>query len=181
MNPKAIIEKYYYGHEKAMQILIEHSEAVAKKALQIARNINNPDIDLKFIEEACMIHDIGIIYTNAPDLACFGEKPYICHGYLGREIIEKEGYPKHALVCERHTGIGLTEGMIREQKLPIPVRNMVPESLEEIIICYADTFFSKSKGQLGVEKPLDKVLKSLRKHGEKNAEVFMEWHTLFNV
>ncbi len=55
-----------------------------------------------------MLHDIGIFLTNAPHIGCYGDKPYICHGYLGREILDKEGLPGHAMVCERHVGAGLT-------------------------------------------------------------------------
>ena len=55
-----------------------------------------------------MLHDIGIFLTHAPQIGCHGDKPYICHGYLGRELLEKEGFPRHAIVCETHVGVGLT-------------------------------------------------------------------------
>ena len=44
---------------------------------------------------------------------CYGDKDYICHGYLGRALLEKEGLPAHALVCERHVGVGLSISDIR--------------------------------------------------------------------
>jgi len=42
-----------------------------------------------------------------------------------------EGYPKHGLVCERHTGTGITLEMIIKNNLPLPHRDMVPVSMEE--------------------------------------------------
>ncbi len=55
-----------------------------------------------------------------------------------------EGYPRHALVCERHTGAGLSLEGIIAQDLPVPHREMVPVSLEEQVICFADKFYSKT-------------------------------------
>ena len=90
MDPIKIIQKYYSIDSKTYQLLISHSEAVTKKALEIAKHVPHLHPDLKFIQEATMLHDIGIFLTDAPDLGCSGDKPYICHGYLGREILEKE-------------------------------------------------------------------------------------------
>jgi len=55
---------------------------------------------LGFIEEAALLHDIGIFNTNLPKIGCYGRHPYISHGYLGRELLENEGLAAHALVCE---------------------------------------------------------------------------------
>ena len=122
---------------------------MTNKALSIARKLPELAIDIKFIEEAGMLHDIGIFMTKAPRIACEGSFPYICHGYLGRELLTNEGFPKHGLVCERHTGTGLSLESIVKRGLPIPHRDMQPESLEEKIICYDDKFFSNS--QLGID------------------------------
>ncbi|HAC21392.1 MAG TPA: phosphohydrolase, partial [Porphyromonadaceae bacterium] len=73
MNPVEIIEKYYPVDRDVYKILVAHSRDVATKALQIASMHPEMNLDLKFIEEAAMLHDIGIIYTNAPDLDCHGE------------------------------------------------------------------------------------------------------------
>ena len=174
MNPEEILEKYYQRDSKLWTVLVEHSKAVCDKALEIASNHSELKADLKFIEEAALLHDIGIYLTNAPDLYCFGNLPYICHGYLGREILEKEGYPRHALVCERHTGTGLSLSEIKTQNLPIPHRDMLPVSIEEEIICFADKFFSKSH-DLRQPKKLDKIRKSMAKHGEDQVQRFDLW------
>lgn len=101
------------------------------------------NLDTVFLEEAAMLHDIGIFLTHAPGIQCFGTEPYICHGYLGAGLVRKEGFPRHALVCERHTGAGLSLKDIMDQKLPVPHREMLPVSMEEQVICFADKFFRK--------------------------------------
>lgn len=88
-----------------------------------------------------------------------------------------EGFPKHALVCERHTGAGLSLQSILEQNLPVPHREMVPLSLEEQIICFADKFFSKTK--LDREKSVEKARNSIAKYGEEGLIRFDHWCELF--
>jgi uncharacterized protein len=126
-----------------------------------------------------MLHDIGIFLTNEPKIGCNGDKTYICHGYLGREILEKEGFPKHALVCERHVGVGLTVKDIEEKHLPVPKRDMMPVSIEEQIICFADKFFSKDSNFLLKEKPLERVRNSIAKFGEEKIRKFDDWLKVF--
>lgn len=178
MKPMDIIAKYYKPRSKAYKILVTHCNVVTEKALKIAQNHKELLPDIAFIQEASMMHDIGIFKTNAPYLYCFGEYPYICHGYLGCELLVAEGYPDHALVCERHTGIGITTEEIVASRLPLPLRDFVPVSVEEQIICFADKFFSKS-GDLLQEKSLGAVRKSIQKFGNKNVARFNEWCEIF--
>ena len=178
MKPLEIIAKYYKPRSKAYQILVSHSNMVTEKALKIAHNHKELLPDRKFIEEASMLHDIGIFKTNAPNLYCFGEFPYLCHGYLGYELLVAEGYPEHGLVCERHTGVGITTEEIIANKLPLPLRDYMPVSVEEQIICFADKFFSKS-GDLFHEKTVNDVRKSILKYGNKNVARFNEWCSIF--
>lgn len=173
MDALSIINKYYSEKNDCKDILITHSKSVADKAIQIANNHPELNLDKDFLYEAAMLHDIGIIFTNASGIYCFGESPYICHGILGAEILRKEGYPKHALVCERHTGAGITMQNIVDNNLPIPHRDMLPLSLEEQVICFADKFFSKTK--LQNEKTVEKARKSLLKFGDDGIERFDRW------
>ena len=177
MDPIKNIEKYYPVESEAYRILVDHSRSVADKALAIARMHPEMDLDLTFIEEAAMLHDIGIFRCNAPSIDCHGEADYICHGFLGAELMRAEGYPQHALVCERHTGTGLSLEMIELMKWPIPHRDMLPVSLEEQLICFADKFFSKTK--LGKEKSIDKIRISLSRYGSDTAARFSAWCKLF--
>jgi uncharacterized protein len=180
-DPLSVIKKLYDADSKAYYFLVHHSRLVAKKARELAQRVPHLNPDLTFIEEASMLHDIGIFYANAPQLGCFGENDYVCHGYLGRELLEKEGLPRHALVCERHVGIGITLQEIRSNSLPLPPRDMMPLSLEEKIICFADKFFSKSEHDLLLEKPLEKVREMIAAYGEEKLRLFDEWKKLFRA
>ena len=177
MNPLTLIDKFYPEENELKRILLVHSRSVTDKALALAKKHPELDLDLTFIEEAAMLHDIGIFLTDAPDIQCFGTHPYICHGYLGADLVRKEGFPRHALVCERHTGAGLSLQDIEEQGLPVPHRDMVPVSLEEEIICFADKFFSKTK--LDKEKSIEKARKSVEKHRGNGVQRFDRWCELF--
>lgn len=179
MKPLGIIRKYYEPDSKAYNFILHHSRLVAKKALEIAGKVRHLNPDIRFISEAAMLHDIGILYTNSPRLGCFGYKQYVCHGYLGRELLEREGFPHHALVCERHVGMGITAEEIRENKLPLPVRDMVPLSVEEKIICFSDKFYSKGQNDLMQEKPLTTVRTMIAAYGEEKLKVFDEWAGMF--
>ena len=176
MNPIALIEKYYPPGSDAHRILLKHSEMVAAKATGIARSLG---ADVAFVQESALLHDIGIRFTAVPQIGCEGELPYLCHGIKGRELLEAEGLPRHALVCERHIGVGLTAAEISDRKLPLPARDMVPITLEERIVTYADLFFSKDPAKAGREKTADQVRQSLARFGADKVAVFDEWHCKF--
>src|SRR4030043_1221573 len=125
MDTLRIIKKYYDPKSRAYYLLVHHSKMVTEKALEIAKKLKRLNPDLIFIQEAAMLHDIGVLFTNEPRIGCYGDKPYICHGYLGRELLENEGFPRHAPVCERHVGVGLTQKEIEEKNLPVPGRDMI--------------------------------------------------------
>ena len=177
MNPFAIIDKYYPVDNELKHILVTHSRSVADKALAMGRKHPELKLDLQFVEEAALLHDIGIFKTDAEKIYCMGHYPYICHGYLGADLMREEGFPRHALVCERHTGAGLTLESIIRQELPVPHREMVPVSLEEQLICFSDKFFSK--GHLDREKNVEKARKSIQKYGKEGLDRFDNWCKLF--
>jgi uncharacterized protein len=179
MNPIDIINEFYKPTSKTCEILITHSLAVAKKALKAAKRVSHLNPDCRFVEEAAMLHDIGIFYTNVASLGCTGEYPYVSHGYLGRKLLEDKGFNRHALVCERHVGVGLTLDEINKYNLPLPQRDAVPISIEEQIVCYADKFFSKKQNQNGEEQPVEAVLKQIEVYGKDKVERFKNWVELF--
>lgn len=168
-----------YLEVEPLNIVIDHSRYVASLALDIAGRLDLSDDDCLFIEEASLLHDIGVCQVNAPELGLHGKYPYIMHGVLGRSILEQEGYLLHALVCERHTGVGLTCEDIIRQGLPLPHRDMCPQSLPEQIICFADLFYSKKPGRLGDRKSTMQVRRKLRPFGEEKVAVFDSWLTQF--
>lgn len=177
MDALAIIDKYYPEENELKHILLVHSRAVADKALEIVHKHPELKLDAAFVEEAALLHDIGIFLTDADGIHCYGTHPYICHGYLGADLLRAEGYPRHALVCERHTGAGISPEEIERQGLPIPKRDMRPVSMEEQVICFADKFFSKTK--LDKEKSVEKALKSIARYGNEGVERFNRWCEMF--
>ena len=113
--------------------------------------------------------------TDTPSLGCHGDHPYICHGTLGRELLEGRGLDRHALVCERHVGVGLSAGDIQRQKLPLPIRDMRPLTIEEEIICYADKFYSKNDRQNQAARTTSEIVAMLRRYGEPPVQKFQAW------
>ena len=144
MDYKALIDKYYRGQDELKSLLLHHSRQVADKALELCAAHPEWNADTQFVEEAAMLHDIGIVYCDAPSIFCHGRDPYIRHGFIGAEILRHEGLPRHARVAERHTGSGLSRAQILLEGLPLPPEDFLPETIEERVICYADKFFSKS-------------------------------------
>jgi uncharacterized protein len=175
LNPIDLLEKEFGANRAGFEIVYRHSRMVADKALAIAEGSQARNLDLEFIEQAALLHDIGVSRIYAPMLHCFGASPYICHGILGREILEAEGYPQHALVCERHIGVGLSVSDIAEQRLPLPEREMTPVTAAERIVALADLFYSKKGGDLEKEKSLDRVRNDLLKFGAEKVITFEEW------
>lgn len=163
MDYLSIIDKYYPADDELRRILMIHSRQVADRCLAIVAKHKELPVDVQFMEEAAMLHDIGIYRCDAPSIHCHGTEPYLRHGPIGGEILRAEGLPRHARVAERHTGTGLP--------------GYEPETLEEQIICYADKFYSKSR--------LDRVLtvaetaQSLEKFGHEGVLKFLAWAERF--
>jgi len=179
ISPVDILCEFYDRDSKTFEILLAHGEHVAQKALDAAKKVLHLKPDMKFIEEASLLHDIGIFKTNTPQLGCKGTHPYVCHGYLGREILEKAGLSRHALVCDRHMGTGISAEEIIKSGLPLPARDMIPISIEEHVICYADKFFSKD-GDLIVKRNSEKdIIRTLESYGNGSAEKFISWQMMF--
>ena len=178
---EAIISKYCAGNAELQQILLTHSRQVADRALAILNKhpewVESGEIDPVFVEEAAMLHDIGVVLCDAPRIYCFGKHAYIEHGYLGAEILRQEGLPKHAAVAERHTGTGIDIEQIIREKLPIPIQDYTPRTLEEQLICYADKFYSKTK--LGQDKPMSKIRLHLWKYGSETVARFDKMQNFF--
>ena len=164
---------------ESLHIVLEHSRYVAALALGVCDHLALGADDRTFIEEAALLHDIGVSQVYAPDIGLNGAHPYILHGVLGRAILEKEGYPLHALVCERHIGVGLTVDDIDRQQLPLPRRDMCPVSLSEQIICFADLFYSKRPGKLSVRKTPEIIRIKLASFGDEKVAVFDSWMKRF--
>lgn len=163
MDYIAIIERYYPQDDALRQLLLKHSRQVADRCLQIVGKHGELPVDVQFLEEAAMLHDIGICRCHAPSIYCYGTEPYIRHGQIGGEMLRQEGYERHARVCERHTGTGLP--------------GWEPETIEEQIVCYADKFYSKSSPDH--VRTVTEAAQSLEKFGAAGVRKFLNWAARF--
>lgn len=177
-NYMAVIDKYYPADAGVRGILLHHSRQVAEYALDLATR-NSLDLDPGEIETAAMLHDIGIIFTDADGILCRGTEPYLRHGIIGAELLRKEGASEiYASVAERHTGAGLTAEDVVRLNLPLPHdRDYMPRTTLERLICYADCFYSKTGAM--ERKSLETVRGKMLRHGEDILARFDALHAEF--
>ncbi len=180
MNPLDILAEFFQRRSKAFEILVAHGEQVARKAIRAAEGVSHLKPDHDFIVKAAMLHDIGILETESPGLGCDGKFPYICHGILGRKMLENIGVSEYGLICERHVGVGISADDVRQFNLPLPARDMLPITIEEQLVCYADKFFSKNgHGASAGEKSVEKIITGLKRYGPDKVKRFQSWAVLF--
>ncbi len=173
-----IIDDFYIDNKQAKEILLKHSFHVADKALEInlKKSLN---LDERYIFEASLLHDIGMIKTNAPNLCCFGDKPYLWHGVLGAEMLNGTKYEKYQDICKDHFGVGLNKQEVIN--LQIGTEAMEPTTIEEKLIAYADNFFSKKYiEKIDVELSLDDIVNNLNRFGADKVEKFWEFYKIFS-
>ena len=180
MDPLSLLEHHHLPGTLTHRVLLSHGREVAGLATAVAERLNRTTpVDIALVSEAAWLHDIGIGLTSIPRLGCGGVAPYIAHGILGAELLKAAGFPRHALVCERHIGVGLGIADIDRQQLPLPRREMCPESLEEQIVAYADLFFSKTPDGPGGPHSVAEVRAKLGRFGTAKVAVFDRWHACF--
>ena len=187
VDPLVIIRHFYPEDTPLRRLLLRHSTQVRDKALAILANPSRPplELDSEFVSAGAMLHDVGVLQCHAPSILCMGTRPYIAHGIIGAEMLREYGrthgidLEPFARICERHTGTGLTAQEIREQRLPLPEQDFLPETPEEKLICLADKFFSKS-GDMQ-EKPLAAIRRSLEKFGPDTLERLDAFCRLFGL
>lgn len=183
MNSEEIIEnifsKYYKDNPELLRIVLYHSRLVAGKALEIAKKKDLP-LRSEDIFMAAMLHDIGVVNCNAPGIHAYGNLPYICHGIEGAKILKENNLGKYAGVCSRHTGSGLTASEIEAQNLPLPHIDLIPVTLLEKLICYADKFYSKGRN-IEKEKTIEEIEAQMKKFGKGSLDRFKVLHNLFNL
>jgi uncharacterized protein len=122
-------------------------------------------VDIEFLKTASLLHDIGRFFYPP------GSKDPIKHGIEGARILREEGLPRHAKVCETHIGIGITKEDIISQSLPLPLKDYVPETIEEILIAYADNLDSP-----GIKDEIDVEERFAREVGEEYRKKVKEFH-----
>jgi uncharacterized protein len=188
MNVIDIINHFYATDDDLRHLLLRHSRQVRDRALAIAADPRNADlqINLQRLADGAMLHDLGIIRCDAPSILCRGTESYLRHGVLGGEMLRQwaalhpEFKPEpYIRICERHTGAGITADEVRAQGLPLDERDYLPETLEEQLICLADKFYSKSHPD--DERSVERARHSLEKFGDATLERFDAMCHLFHL
>ena len=179
MDARQIFDHFYPVEGPLRQLLLHHSLQVAERAVRVWREHPDLGADRALLERGALLHDIGICQCDAPRIHCFGTSHYIMHGLLGAQMLRNIGseWEAEARICERHTGTGLRREAFQMRHLDVPPCDLLPETLEEQIVCYADKFFSKTGSQ--EEKTLEQALRSVEKFGEEQAAILLQWHERF--
>ena len=95
-----IIHKYVPPESFVYRVYIPHVSLVTAKALRIAKKLGLSHEQAIFIEEAAMLHDIGIVRVKRYSPSSDGDLPYLCHASVGREILEHEESENHSYRTE---------------------------------------------------------------------------------
>lgn len=169
----ALIHRYIPPDSLTYRFYLPHVASVTTMAVRVARRLQLAPAQIRFIEEAALLHDIGIVNVNAPHLGCHGDRPYLAHLEEGRRILEQEGLPRHAEVAFNHVGLGLTREEILTKNLPLSPQDIFPETVEAQIISWADLFFIKVTGKCWSQLAADEVRQRvLTKYGPRQAQTF---------
>jgi len=125
------------------EAVIRHCEVVRDIAVRIALKT---DADVKLVEAAALLHDIGRSKTHG-----------ILHGVKGAKIAKKLGLPNSIVnIIERHIGAGLSAD--EAKKLGLPKKDFIPQTLEEKIVCHADNLVDNCKMQK-IEYEVERALR----------------------
>jgi len=123
--------------------VIRHCKAVRDLAVKIAKKAN---ADVELVEAGALLHDIGRSKTHE-----------IFHAVEGVRIAKQLGLPMSIInIIERHIGAGIS--MEEAKKLGLPPRDYIPETLEEKIVCHADSLIDGCKRQ-NIKNGIERALK----------------------
>ena len=121
---------------------IRHCMVVRDVAVRMAEKAN---AYVKLVDASALLHDIGRSKTHG-----------IRHALEGGKIAKKFGLPESIVkIIERHIGAGLPADDAK--KLGLPEKDYIPETLEEKIVCHADSLVDNNKKQ-NVEYEIERAL-----------------------
>lgn len=128
--------------------VVRHAKTVAALAVEMAESCRKKglEVDIQLVEIGALLHDIGRSKTHG-----------VNHVIAGVEIAESLGLPDSVVsIIERHAGSGISKD--EAKKLGWPVKDYVPQTLEEKIVTYADKLIEGLK-RMPIERVLEKFLR----------------------
>ena len=137
--------------------VIRHCKAVRDVAVRMAKKAH---ADVELVEAGALLHDIGRSKTHG-----------ILHVLEGVKIARQLRLPESIVnIIERHIGAGLSVEVAR--KLNLPPRDYIPKTLEEKIVCHADSLINNCEKQ-NIE---NEVKRALREDHKEYAERLVNLH-----
>lgn len=139
--------------------VIAHCQTVSELALRIAKKCSKP-VDIGIVEIGGLLHDIGRSATHGID-----------HAVEGGKFAKKKGLPDEIVrIIERHIGAGLTAE--DAERLRLPKKSYLPQTLEEKIVAHADNLLSGTR-----RIPVAQTIAGLiRKREEEGARRMLSLH-----
>ena len=132
---------------KCPENVIKHSQAVYKKAMNMAQDYE--DVNIELIKTGALLHDIGRSKTHG-----------ISHAVEGAKIAKELGFSRDVCnIIERHIGAGIDEK--ESVELNLPKKSYIPQTLEEKIVAHSDNLISGDK-----EVDIDFVIAKIRRKVE---------------
>jgi uncharacterized protein len=148
---------------------IEHSRAVAEKAMEIADRVKI-NVDKMLIEQGAIFHDLGKARTLD-----------IEHGKIGAEIAAKLGTaPQVIAIVEKHIRGGMSGREAEE--LGLPVKDYSLKTPEEKIAIYSDRLVDMIQDKVAddedAELKFEEILRKYQKYGKnpKTMERYIGLH-----
>lgn len=130
--------------------VVMHCEGCAKisKVLADKAARRGQTVSADTVVAAALLHDIGRSQTQL-----------VNHGYVGAQILEKEGVDKIIVeIVRKHVGAGISAE--EAVALGFPHGDYIPRTLEEKIVCFADKMLDGDKA-----RPFEEEVKRFVKKG----------------
>ncbi len=130
--------------------VIRHVKAVTRLAVKMAEKCG---ANVELVRAGAMLHDIGRGKTHG-----------IEHGVVGAQMLREWGYTEElARIVERHIGAGIDEN--EAEKLGLPKKSYIPETIEEKIVAEADNY--AGEGEEGIKRIAERLIKKGNKRAAK--------------